>query len=804
MATNSFGSIATNRGCHDLHTRFTFFTKENQRLAVTFGPNGSGKTSLATALAIAANNPSDTEVFNLDDVTYQPTKDSIRSFSESYPYDNLLIKTDPNDALTSIALFNDDPNFARQIEKCSNRANFLENVQSATSAAENSLRGQIETQRSAIRKALQGTWRETHNKLRSTPGQTQIRNRFIDDIIADGAPNSEDVTTSRTNFDVDLQKYIEARDTSVTVSESILDGITTDPCATTITDTISWTPEPISTDELTSELRSSAASETYADAITQMLGDAPSSCPVCLQDISPTLLTKLTAAWSKLNDDSISKYRRKLESLRPEPLPEVDLAPFAGTSTVDHILGLNHSILKYNRAVEQVSSQITNKQNTPFVHAQFESFDIDHLGAEVVLQKQAALEQVRAWNRRQDTLDDIRSSLEDRALLLARDEVWPNSQEVLNLERRLEATQDVAQYVESLIHANALELREIEGRALGTTEAMHAINRDLSTVFFTSRRIQLATHDTGYQITSHGTPVPPSAISTGERNILALSHFFLSLYNWLQRRNRNGQAAQEYLAVIDDPISSLDSTNRLGLMSLLHLRCHRLLSKFDNVKIIIFTHDSQTFYDLGNNFSRVGDFNPHTTFVRLTMKDGVTSGDFSADFRKAAPDHEYERLMSTVYSYLRASTLEVPDEFDPAELAIGNITRRVVEQFASFIYCTGVAELADLMASTQGPERDCYSSAAFRLFLHGESHTVTAANLGNNPFSEQLSHDQRVVCVKAALGLLYRLQPDHVIRTLCSIPARGTRTGRQGDEEEVRRNLDQWCIDVEGLGSTAN
>ena len=59
-----------------------------------------------------------------------------------------------------------------------------------------------------------------------------------------------------------------------------------------------------------------------------------------------------------------------------------------------------------------------------------------------------------------------------------------------------------------------------------TEIAVTSINRFLSSVYFDAARFRLVPFGDVYRIESFGKPVAPKAISTGERNILALCYFF--------------------------------------------------------------------------------------------------------------------------------------------------------------------------------------------------------------------------------------------------------------------------------------
>ena len=56
----------------------------------------------------------------------------------------------------------------------------------------------------------------------------------------------------------------------------------------------------------------------------------------------------------------------------------------------------------------------------------------------------------------------------------------------------------------------------------------------------------------------------PTQISLGERNIIALCYYFANI---MQNQEFEESHAQEYILLIDDPVSSFDIENKVGIMS---------------------------------------------------------------------------------------------------------------------------------------------------------------------------------------------------------------------------------------------
>lgn len=100
--------------------------------------------------------------------------------------------------------------------------------------------------------------------------------------------------------------------------------------------------------------------------------------------------------------------------------------------------------------------------------------------------------------------------------------------------------------------------------------AVEQINKSLSYIFYSDSRIKLHLEsDQMYHLKVNGKSVSPDKISCGERNALALSYFFAEIAKETELQKLY---YDEMLLVIDDPVSSFDIENRVGILSFLLLR----------------------------------------------------------------------------------------------------------------------------------------------------------------------------------------------------------------------------------------
>lgn len=73
----------------------------------------------------------------------------------------------------------------------------------------------------------------------------------------------------------------------------------------------------------------------------------------------------------------------------------------------------------------------------------------------------------------------------------------------------------------------------------------------------------------------------------------------------MQNKEVSTAYGKEYLLIIDDPISSFDIENKVGIMSFLKYQLGQFLLGNVDTRAIIMTHDLLTFYDLNKIYEEL-------------------------------------------------------------------------------------------------------------------------------------------------------------------------------------------------------
>ena len=136
------------------------------------------------------------------------------------------------------------------------------------------------------------------------------------------------------------------------------------------------------------------------------------------------------------------------------------------------------------------------------------------------------------------------------------------------------------------------KLNEEKDELRRTNIQMDHLNSALSLIFLSPNRLSLkGTANGEYGIYVRGKRVSLSNLSAGEKNAIALSYFFSMPY---ENRSKEYFSKNDSLFVLDDPVSSLDRNNEIGIYSLIEheiSEIKRLTNTNNNfVQVIALTH----------------------------------------------------------------------------------------------------------------------------------------------------------------------------------------------------------------------
>lgn len=481
------------------------------------------------------------------------------------------------------------------------------------------------------------------------------------------------------------------------------------------------------------------------------------SCSFCLQEVTAEHKASLLESIDKILSKAAEEHKAQLDGSKFQS-PTIDLSAFeiVDKDLVDKCLqvvtSLNEEIERVNQAIEQKTSNLY----TPILNF---VTDLQAYASSLAVLLVELNKEKDEYNARHEDIPQIRIDLQVINKKIAYYEIKDSYTDYIKQKSEKDAEKRLLDALELALRQAKNELSDLNQQKKSIKIAVDFINNGLKYVFFSEDRLTVHIVDDHYMLRSNGKDVRPKNISVGERNILALCYFFTEM---LHNVDEKDAYKAEHIVVLDDPVSSFDLENRVGIISYLKSQILKILRGNTDSRIVLLTHDLLTAYDLDKALREVAeqikvdvDGNEKKIthrFVELD-KNGVQA--FSWKKR-----NEYSQLLQAMYEYASSAS----DEY---ELAIGNIMRKALEAFGTFQFQKGIAELSydpEILLSINDEEkRDYFENLMYRLILNGESHLTDRTKLiTDNNFFATISSAEKRRTAKDILCLMYLLNSGHI------------------------------------------
>ncbi|MBZ2086610.1 AAA family ATPase [Streptococcus oralis] len=317
-----------------------------------------------------------------------------------------------------------------------------------------------------------------------------------------------------------------------------------------------------------------------------------------------------------------------------------------------------------------------------------------------------------------------------------------------------------------------------------TEDYSKRLNQEFSKIFFDTKRLQIDKKGKIFSRDDVYGPVPYTKLSTAEKNIINLVYSFLELENLIKYRD-----LKSLLVVIDDPISSIDYSNKVGLYTFFRNKIESLSSMYSETKFIICTHDEEIYYHFYKIFDDLKCYHQkrkNISCLELTYE-GLIKRESEYNF--------YKQQINSIYKY--ALGLE-PD----LSLYIGNTMRRVLEAYSTFNYNLGPSQIStdqELLSKIQDEtEREFFKAYMYRLILNSDSHASDRVRRSSSNFSEMFSDEEKIRTAQLLLGFLYRLDPVHIERMIDSEEFKKeiTKDDQLNTLDEVGSKIEMWLKSI--------
>ena len=747
--------------CFSKKTNLAFFPNDNDRIAIVYGKNGSGKSTISDGFSQIASGE-DTEelsaslIDRADNEIGLVPESKIFVFNEKYIDENVKIDAD---GLGTIILLGGQVNLQADID-CYTA--LLAAAQEEHDAAQTALES-FENKNNPlspdyhfarIKKVLQGDWATTDAAIKGN----KINSKVTEEVVREIGGLSVSETKEQLQQKFDETKALLDKVADVTTSYPVpIGGVEfTDGFERVICDLLAKLVEKPVLTERESMILSMIQSgrQSIVEAAKNDFSDgATTVCPYCFREIDDEYRRSLINSINKVLNKDVDEHKAELRAISFPGFGQ-DYSHFTDLDA-GLVKEIQEQIENCQKLIEQYKAAIQLKLNSIY-----NPVNMAPIGLENSIQQLNVLLS-KLESKRQEFVDAIqrrKAILRDLLLInkkIAHLQIGQAYRDYLKQQREMRAAEAKLQTKQKEVNETSEHLKALELQKSNVGLAIENINNALDYVFFSHGRLSIELKNDKYYLKSNGNDVKPKSVSLGERNIIALCYFFTQI---LSNQDIGRLYQDEELVVIDDPISSFDFENKVGISSFLRYQTHKIIKGNAKSKILFLTHDLSTFSDL----QKIAD-EMEKSFKKQKLGVSIKGRAFELQGRTLSDPiksiNEYRDLLNMIFSYAMGNT-------EGLSLVIGNSMRRALEAFSTFIYGTGIAEVSfdPKVVKSLGNHSRYFENLMYRLVLHGESHFETRvyALQDDLSFYRFISEEEKQRTCKEVLCFMYCLNPDHI------------------------------------------
>lgn len=473
-------------------------------------------------------------------------------------------------------------------------------------------------------------------------------------------------------------------------------------------------------------------------------------CPLCLRPIDKYDKEELFSKIQQFFNKDVEEYKQELQTVidRLQQWKQVEIGDF-----VQEIVGQETFDIfrKYELEMQKVYSElqaafVERKNNVFGVSTYFKWVDVNTAQKDYLVMLDKINAAINHYNREVEQKKELVNELIRINRIIAARELKDDFVKYRKqLTEKSDCLNELKEIDEKLQHTDA-EIAEILSKKAQVSIALDFINEALAYIFFNNKRLVLENFSGQYRLKSNGKDVKPGDVSTGERNAIALCYFFAKIFEHHEKENRY---KDEMLVVLDDPITSFDKDNKVGIMTFLRWQVNEIYNGCNTSKMLIMSHDLMTVFDIHKIFQ---DINAKSQSSVFELKNKVLGTPKAFNDLKS----EYKKLMDDVFSLANGSSFDF--------IGIGNKMRRIEEAYSTFVCNRGFVSLLhddDFLQKVPSSKRRFYHNFMSRLVLNSESHTEEKS-YSLESFASLFSEEEIRKTAKYLLMLFYYVDKFHL------------------------------------------
>ena len=756
----NFKKIKIKGGCFEKETELELFKKDS--LSIIYGRNGSGKTTIAHSIGdLVKPNEERNSDFNVtsEAILTDEKKESVFIFDEDFVREQVRVE---KDGINTIVMLGEQVELDEQIvQKKEELAKKEEEYR------------KLDEERKRYENAGENIspiyyFNQIKNALRADNGWADI-----DRVVKGNTIKShitEDVVNTLLGIEEPVENYEQLRERVIADLSLYRESEKAQEVA--------WTKTAIILPEELEELREvlekpldvpilnereqrlvsmlAMYPQHNTQETRQLIDEGWAFCQLCLREIDDKDKSNIAKTLTNILNKEAGEFERILEdALKTFAKVETALPEFNGGLNEREQNAALKARTNLNRILDVIREIITLRKRNIY-EALKEPFAEDICKAYV--------DACTAWKDALDVMEQCVERFNDS--VNKRNKLYNQVRIENNLLARKQLSALLLSYKQAKenSHKNQVELetkgkeceivqseiKTLRSQKERTDIALSYINQELQYVFYSERKVKLEPGEGCYKLKINGRAVLPKKISVGERNVLGLCYFFAKLFGG---KTETSKYVSEYLIVIDDPVSSFDYGNRIGVMSLLRFQFGNILKGNGNSRILVMSHDLHSVFDL------------------VKIRNEVIEGKGSdRSFMELANNklevkhvqNEYKKLLEFVFAYAADTNIDDPDETQ--EMSIGNIMRRMLEAFSSFCYNDTFEKMLrkeDILAGIPENMRSYYGNFMYRLTLNTESHMAERI-YELNSITSCFTREEKVKTAKGVLLFLFYINKPHL------------------------------------------
>lgn len=730
----------------------------NKRINVLFGRNGSGKSTIAAAFKSLKGESETSDLMVSCNVSLDTSKDNIAVFDEKFIDSSLKID---RDGVQCIVMLGEQIDVMQRIESLERRKNAVLSYQTKNDEKKSQLENKLNEEspfywRSKIETKLKEGWSERQRRIKNKTIKSSVSEPIFNKVI-----HYEDLEGSSQTYQDEIEKGIISLTGMeqwgrINVCHPLPKNYDFEECRVLLESVVDY-PELSDREKRIVELiKKQQLARNVMHDIPELQSRRIDMCPYCFREFSENQVLEYSVLAERILNDNVRAFGTKVANTIRSLDDYVKLYFQFDLDTL-HCYGdiINNTCkelksirIKILRHFLQLRDILSKKQKNPYVqqHYDFDELKISLLPRFIELIKQLNVE-IANYNARCETTAEIQNRLLALNLKCAALENVQFSKLYAICDKNYNACTQKGNKCERLLRMIEAKLDLVRGKLRNTKIALDEINKALAFIFLSPSRMTLEHKGDLYCLKVRGHDVLPSQISVGERNAVALAYFFTQLYEGIRAADRY---RVDKLVIIDDPVTSFDYENRIGIMSFLRWQCLEIIDNSCHSKVLFLSHDIQSIFD----FSKIpGD-------ISLSTGNKEDRRFYVAQINNRAIEplnveklNEYKAMLQSVMTYakIKAPTTE-------SAMGIGNQMRRVAEALSTFLYSCGIDELIrkkELIGNASEVMRNHFKNVMLRLVLNDQSHLKDKTR-GLN--LQDYTHSPEVVQKMARTFLLFLLE----------------------------------------------